>query len=212
MGYIYTNMDDINIKNKNNPLKKSFKSNRSLPENFFEKIIEYEMKLKYDFSMETLNNLIEISSSAIEFYEGNDDEKYKDYQNRLNILLSQPDILKNINKYNNNQNNKSSISNVERKMRKEREKKQIQLKINYISQINNLGENEKQVEQIMNDLEKPEVDSKKDNILCDDISKQKSDFKSRLEKKRRKTMVKSSAVKENLDNSNTNIQNLNFSE
>jgi len=37
-------------------------SNKNLPENFFERVIEYEMKLKYDFSMETLNNLIEISS------------------------------------------------------------------------------------------------------------------------------------------------------
>lgn len=98
-------MDDIII--KNNPLKRnSNNSNKNLPENFFERIIEYEMKLKYDFSMETLNNLIEISSAAIEFYESNDDEKYKDYQNRLNILLSQPDILKNINKFNNNQSKK----------------------------------------------------------------------------------------------------------
>lgn len=71
----------------------------------------------------------------------------------------------------------------------QREKKQIQLKINYISQINNLGENEKQVEQIIQNLSQPEVNTKTDYILCDDISKQKSDFKDRLEAKRRRKTV-----------------------
>ena len=55
-------MEDI-LKKKNTQRKHS--SNKNLPENFFERIIEYEMKLKYDFSMETLNNLIEISSVKI---------------------------------------------------------------------------------------------------------------------------------------------------
>jgi hypothetical protein len=34
---------------------------------------------------------------AIEYYESQEDGRYKDYQNRLNILLSQPDILKKMN-------------------------------------------------------------------------------------------------------------------
>ena len=31
---------------------------------------------------------------AIEYYESVDDPRFKDYQNRLNMMLSQPDILK----------------------------------------------------------------------------------------------------------------------
>lgn len=103
--------ENINIDGIQKPKPKL---NKALPENFFEKVIEFEMKLKYDFSMETLNNLVDLFSvknkfkkinkkkAAIEFYESKDDVKYRDYQNRLNILLSQPDILKNINKHNNN--------------------------------------------------------------------------------------------------------------
>jgi hypothetical protein len=56
-------MEDIINKRK---YHRKNSSNKNLPENFFERIIEYEMKLKYDFSMETLNNLIEISSVKIE--------------------------------------------------------------------------------------------------------------------------------------------------
>jgi hypothetical protein len=52
--------EDNNNSNNNNKPKQ--KSNKSLPENFFEKVIEYEMKLKYDFSMETLNNLVDLFS------------------------------------------------------------------------------------------------------------------------------------------------------
>ena len=34
---------------------------------------------------------------AIEYYESMEEIRYKDYQNRLNILLSQPEILKKMN-------------------------------------------------------------------------------------------------------------------
>lgn len=59
------NNSDNNNTNSNNKPKKN--SNKTLPENFFEKVIEYEMKLKYDFSMETLNNLVDLFSVKIKF-------------------------------------------------------------------------------------------------------------------------------------------------
>lgn len=63
------------------------------------------------------------------------------------------------------------------------------MKINYISQINNLGENNKQVKQIIEDSKKPEEDAGVKVLVVDDMSKQENDFKSRLKAKREKKYV-----------------------
>ena len=55
------------------------KSIKSLPDNFFEKILDAEMKLKTGFSMDVLQELINYYTIAIEYYESNNDEKYKRY-------------------------------------------------------------------------------------------------------------------------------------
>lgn len=70
---------------------------KTLPENFFEKVLDYELNLKRSFTMNTLQELVNLYSTAIEYYESLEDNRYKDYQNRLNILLSQPEILKSMN-------------------------------------------------------------------------------------------------------------------
>lgn len=67
---------------------------KSLPENFFEKVLDLELKIKRDFNMSLLQELISYYSMAIEYYESKEDIKFKDYQTRLNSLLSQPEILK----------------------------------------------------------------------------------------------------------------------
>jgi hypothetical protein len=56
------NNDENNINNKPKPNLK-----KALPLNFFEKVIEYEMKLKYDFSMDTLNDLVDLFSVIFNF-------------------------------------------------------------------------------------------------------------------------------------------------
>lgn len=67
---------------------------KSLPENFFEKVLDLELRIKREFNMNLLQELIHFYSTAIEYYESKEDPKFKDYQNRLNSLLAQPDILK----------------------------------------------------------------------------------------------------------------------
>jgi len=105
----------MNISKPNNTFKKLNKSNKpsslrdlmlgkkvvkSLPENFFEKVLDIELKIKREFNMNLLQELINCYSTAIEYYESREDLKYKDYQNRLNSLLSQPEILKKMNDIN----------------------------------------------------------------------------------------------------------------
>lgn len=68
-----------------------------LPENFFERVLDLELILKRNFTMNSLQELVNIYSDAIEYYESLEDNRFRDYQNRLNLLLSQPEILKNMN-------------------------------------------------------------------------------------------------------------------
>lgn len=70
---------------------------KTLPENFFEKVLDLELRIKRDFNINLLQELIAYYSMAIEYYESKENSKSKeDYQNRLNLLLSQPDIMKKI--------------------------------------------------------------------------------------------------------------------
>lgn len=69
-----------------------------LPENFFEKVLDLELKLKREFHLSILEELINLYSIAIEYYESNNNQKHMDYQTRLKLLLSQPEILKKMNK------------------------------------------------------------------------------------------------------------------
>ena len=71
-----------------------------LPENFFEKVLDLELKLKRDFHLSILEELINLYSIAIEYYESNNNQKHLDYQTRLKLLLSQPEIIKKMNKEN----------------------------------------------------------------------------------------------------------------
>ena len=64
------------------------------------------------------------------------------------------------------------------------------MKINYIAQINNLGENNKQVNKIIDEFKQPKENLNLNEIVGDDISKQENDFKSRLLAKRKSKMVK----------------------
>ena len=45
---------------------------------------------------------------AVEYYESIEDKRHKDYQNRLNVLLSQPEILKKMNEFILNKNNNTN--------------------------------------------------------------------------------------------------------
>ena len=80
-----------------NPQKKE----HALPKNFFEKMLNCEIKLRAQFSMEVLQELVNFYSTAIEYYESIDDPRYKQYNQNLNLLFTQPQVIRamNINKY-----------------------------------------------------------------------------------------------------------------
>jgi len=86
------------MSNINADAKSGKKVLKFLPENFFEKVLDLELKLKRDFHLSILEELLNLYSVAIEYYESNNNQKHLDYQTRLKLLLSQPEIIKKMNK------------------------------------------------------------------------------------------------------------------
>jgi hypothetical protein len=101
----------VKSKSPNPTIKK--KKIMNLSENFFEKIFETEIKLKTNFSIEILKELINYYIIAIEYYESKNDIRSKNYSTSLNLLLSQPEVLKNISML--SKNGKNKVLKEERK-------------------------------------------------------------------------------------------------
>ena len=119
-----------------NPIKRK-KITNNLPDNLFEKIFDAEMKLKINFSMEILQELINYYRIAIEYYKSKNDVICKRCSVSLNLLLFNPDVLKNIS----TQNKKGKI-----KVLKEERKKLV---LNEIEKIDKNIINNKEVEKII---------------------------------------------------------------
>ena len=69
----------------------------TLPDDFFEQILACEIQLKKGLSMSTLLKLINLYSRAVEYYESINDPRYMRYSKSLQVLLLQPQIVKQIN-------------------------------------------------------------------------------------------------------------------
>ena len=171
---------------------KKFSEIQKLPSDFFEKVLEAEMKLKTEFSMETLQELMDYYSLAIEYYSSIGDKKYERYNQSLQMLLSQPDVLKHINMQ--TANGKRMVIKQERK----------QIVLNAMEKIDkNSGFDIKNYLDGNNNNKENEIS---DKINKDILSKQESNFKKKLEEKKKKN--KSNENKSNLNNENK-IENKN---
>ena len=71
----------------------------TLPNNFYEGLLIREMELNNEFTIEKLLDLVSQYSLAIEFYLQIDPLKSKDYQNRMEYLLTNKDTLIQLSKY-----------------------------------------------------------------------------------------------------------------
>ena len=170
---------------------KKFSEIQKLPSDFFEKVLEAEMKLKTEFSMETLQELMDYYSLAIEYYSSIGDKKYERYNQSLQMLLSQPDVLKHINMQ--TANGKRMVIKQERK----------QIVLNAMEKIDkNSGFDIKNYLDGNNNNKENEIS---DKINKDILSKQESNFKKKLEEKKKKN--KSNENKNNLNNENKNNEN-----
>ena len=193
------------------PKKEKFKdvffgknSMKNLPDNFFEKILDAEMKLKTGFSMDVLQELINYYTIAIEYYESNNDERYKRYSQSLNLLLNQPEVLKHITM----QTKTGKI-----KVLKEERKKAV---LNEIEKVDkNIVKQEAQkLINSQNDYKLKEEEANR--LINNDLNEQEKNFKKRLEAKKKKIKLNKSDIenieglkskKSTKENKNKNLNN-----
>ena len=159
------------------------KSSQSLPDDFYEKVLECELSLKEKFDMNILGQLIQYYSLAVEHFGSiGDDKKCEEYNENLNLLFKQMEIRKYMKEGN----------NIELNVKKEEIKQELKeaeknVDLNKVKQIIK-GKNSKQIK------------SGK-SIVLKEIFNQTLAFKQKLENKKKK--FKSKLNLENIDTSTT---------
>jgi hypothetical protein len=68
-------------------------NSRQLPSDFAIRLIEREMSLDKQLSVNTIQNLVDLYSLAIEHYSLKGDNKAKDYQAKMSKMLRKPEVL-----------------------------------------------------------------------------------------------------------------------
>ena len=176
-----------------------------LPKDFFETVLDCEVKLKEKFDMKVLQKLIDYYSLAVGYYESINDPKFMIYNQSLSLLFSQPEVKKYL-----------SGGNIKLKLKKEN-----------LQKIINECDKKVTTEKVKNFIRrKKTVDSKQkiNNLISKDIDNQTSDFKKRLAAKKKKYKLSTSDIGatenfgkslknlgfNNINNHNKSNQNLEF--
>ena len=168
------NMTTISKKPKPNMIA-AFEKGKvpGLPKDFFETVLDCEVKLKEKFDMKVLQKLIDYYSTAVGYYESINDPKYMIYNQSLSLLFSQPEVKQYL-----------QSGNIKLKLKKENIQKIIQ-------------ECDKKVttDKVKSFIRrKTTVDSKKtiNNLINKDMDTQTNDFKKRLAEKKKKYKLSTS--------------------
>ena len=163
-------------------LVKTAEKKGALPDDFFEQILACEIQLKKGFSMVTLRKLINLYSRAVEYYESINDKRYLRYSKSLQLLLMQPQIVKQINML----TEKGKI-----KVHKQERKKEI------LDEFKNLDKkfiNNKNVKDLLKKTNKEEKMKNFDKEKSKDIDNQTDSFKKRLAEKKKKWVMNTSDI------------------
>ena len=159
------------------------KSSKSLPEDFYEKVLECELSLKEKFDMQILGTLIQYYSLAVEHFGSiGDEKKCAEYNESLNLLFKQMEIGKYM----------KEGKNIELNAKKEEIKKEMKIAENKIDT--------ESVKKIIKEKENKQIKAK-NSIILKEIFNQAMSFKQKLENKKKKYKLKLS----NLENNNSSM-------
>ena len=169
------------------------KSSIALPDDFYEKVLEYELSLKEKFNMQILSTLIQYYSLAVEHFGSiGDAKKCEEYNENLNLLFKQMEVRKYM----------KEGKNIELNAKKEKIKNEMKKAENLVD----TGVAKK----MLKGKESKLIRSGK-SIILKDIFNQALNFKQKLENKKKKYKLKlnleninSSMISKN-QKSNTNI-------
>ena len=171
-----------NLVNQSQKLVKTAEKKEALPDDFFEQILACEIQLKKGFSMSTLRKLINLYSKAVEYFESINDPRYMRYSKSLQVLLLQPQIVKQINM----QTKKGKI-----KVHKQERKKEL------LDEFKNLDKkfvNNTSAKDIISKTNKAEKIKNFDNAKNKDLDTQTDSFKKRLAEKKKKWIMNTSDI------------------
>lgn len=159
------------------------KSSKSLPEDFYEKVLECELSLKEKFDIQILGTLIQYYSLAVEHFGSiGDEKKCAEYNESLNLLFKQMEIRKYM----------KEGKNIEINAKKEEIKKEMKIAENKIDT--------ESVKKIIKEKENKQIKAK-NSIILKEIFNQAMSFKQKLENKKKKYKLKLS----NLENNNSSM-------
>ena len=167
---VNTIMNKINVNKIPNPInteKKEKKEITPLPKDFFETVLECEVKLKQKFNIKIFQKLTYYYSAAVAYYESINDPKFMLYNQNLSLLFSQTEAK-----------NYLCGGKMKEKYKKEKVKKRMECcekKVNGEKMRNMIGKNQS-------------IDTKKriNNLIEKDMDVQQNDFKRRLAEKKKK--------------------------
>ena len=173
---------ESNFINPSQKLVKSAEKKETLPDDFFEQILACEIQLKKGFSMNTLRKLINLYSRAIEYFESINDPRYMRYSKSLQVLLLQPQIVKQINM----QTKKGKI-----KVHKQERKKEI---LDEFKNVDKKFINTINIKEMIDKSKKEEKKKNFDEEKTKDIDNQTNNFKKRLAEKKKKWIMNTSDI------------------
>ena len=171
-----------NLVNQSQKLVKTAEKKEALPDDFFEQILACEIQLKKGFSMSTLRKLINLYSKAVEYFESINDPRYMRYSKSLQVLLLQPQIVKQINM----QTKKGKI-----KVHKQERKKEL---LNEFKNLDKKFVNNSDAKDIISKTNKAEKIKNFDNAKNKDLDTQTNNFKKRLAEKKKKWIMNTSDI------------------
>ena len=188
---VNTIMNKINVNKIPNPInteKKEKKEITPLPKDFFETVLECEVKLKQKFNIKIFQKLAYYYSAAVAYYESINDPKFMLYNQNLSLLFSQTEAK-----------NYLAGGKMKEKYKKEKVKKRMECcekKVNGEKMRNMIGKNQS-------------IDTKKriNNLIEKDMDVQQNDFKRRLaeKKKRYKLSISDNVVNNDIGKNFKNI-------
>lgn len=97
---------------------------KKLPKNFANKVLDYELKIDSGrFDIETIDKLMQLYSQAVEYYSGQNDEKYMYFTERIQNTLLRPEILKLMKEQNNSNEKQKEEHEKQKQAQKEKEQR-----------------------------------------------------------------------------------------
>ena len=167
---------------------------KELPDSFFEDVLEKEMELSEEFSIDKLTSLIKLYSRAMEYYLQVDPPKANDYQGRMEFLLTNKDTLKKLKKQSDNlsikknqNSDKIKLENQELNLKTNGNKIKEEMKKNIEYKTENLMFDDiiNKVTEVIGDSNIKDDVQKTKNIIENELEKQKISWKEKLKNKKK---------------------------